>query len=205
MKKTPFYPWHLAHGAGMTTFHDWRIPLWYKSTLEEHRTVRSAAGLFDVSHIGHLAIRGLHAPATVDFLTTNCASHLTTNQGQYSLLCNPSGGILDDLVVYRIGFEEFLFCVNAMNRRKDYLWIQEQFNGKAEVADISSSEIQLALQDPHAEEICNDSHRKIWLNFLTIPALGVRLQELTPLPPARVTQEKTASSCTYPRNTRNNF
>lgn len=129
------------------------MPLWYTSIHKEHHAVRGLAGLFDVSHMGRLIVNGRQAPAAVDRLTTNWASRLAVNQGQYSLLCHPSGGILDDLIVYRLGEEKFLLCVNAGNRRKDFRWIHDQIEGSAEVVDISFLEAQIAIQGPRAEEI----------------------------------------------------
>jgi aminomethyltransferase len=151
LKRTPIYDLHRAAGAKFVDFGGWEMPVQYSSILDEHRTVRDAVGLFDVSHMGEIEIKGPRALDVVQRLTTNDASKLEILQIQYSTLCYPNGGIVDDLTVYRLGPEHFLFCVNAANIDKDYAWIVEQAAGEADIANTSAQIAQLALQGRQAQ------------------------------------------------------
>lgn len=150
LKRTPLYEAHRAAGAKFVAFGGWEMPVQYLGILEEHKTVRTAVGMFDVSHMGEIEIKGPRALEVVQRLTTNDASKLDDFQVQYSTLCYPHGGIVDDLTVYRLGAEHFFFCVNAANIEKDYAWIVEQARGEAEIQNISPNIAQLALQGPQA-------------------------------------------------------
>jgi aminomethyltransferase len=178
LKRTPLYEVHRAAGAKFVAFGGWEMPVQYSGIVEEHKTVRTAVGLFDVSHMGEIEIAGPRALEVVQRLTTNDASRLADFQVQYSVLCYPHGGIVDDLTVYRLGAERFFFCVNAANIDKDYAWILEQAQGAAEVRDISAEIVQLALQGRHAQatlqSLCErplDEIRYYWAARLRI--LGV--------------------------------
>jgi aminomethyltransferase len=127
------------------------MPVQYSSIIEEHRTVRQAVGLFDVSHMGEIEIKGPRALDVVQRLTTNDVSKLAVLQVQYSTLCYPHGGIVDDLTIYRLGPEHFLLCVNAANIDKDYQWIVEHARGEADIANTSAHIAQLALQGCQAQ------------------------------------------------------
>jgi aminomethyltransferase len=151
LKRTPLYAQHREAGAKFVDFGGWEMPVQYSSIIEEHRTVRTSVGLFDVSHMGEIDIRGPRAEAVVQRLTTNDAAKLETFQVQYSTLCYPHGGIVDDLTVYRLGPEHFFFCVNAANIDKDYAWIVEQARGEADITDTSPQIAQLALQGRQAQ------------------------------------------------------
>jgi glycine cleavage system T protein (aminomethyltransferase) len=151
LKRTPLYEVHRAAGAKFVDFGGWEMPVQYAGILEEHKTVRSAVGLFDVSHMGEVEIKGPRALEVVQRLTTNDAAKLETGQVQYSTLCYSHGGIVDDLTVYRLGPEHFLFCVNAANIDKDFAWIVEQAHGEAEVSNTSAQIAQLALQGRQAQ------------------------------------------------------
>ena len=146
LKRTPLYDLHRAAGAKFVDFGGWEMPVQYSSILDEHRAVRDTVGLFDVSHMGEIEIRGPRALEVVQRLTTNDASKLEVLQIQYSTLCYPNGGIVDDLTVYRLGPEHFLLCVNAANIDKDYAWIVEHASGEADIANTSPQIAQLALQ-----------------------------------------------------------
>ncbi|MBI3327961.1 MAG: glycine cleavage system aminomethyltransferase GcvT [Nitrospinae bacterium] len=151
LKRTPLYEVHRAAGAKLIEFGGWEMPVQYTGILEEHKTVRASVGLFDISHMGEIEIKGPRALDVVQRLTTNDASKLEVSQVQYSTLCYPHGGIVDDLTVYRLGPEYFFLCVNAANIDKDYQWILEQTHGEAEVTNISAAVAQLALQGQNTE------------------------------------------------------
>jgi aminomethyltransferase len=127
------------------------MPVQYSSIIDEHQAVRTSVGLFDVSHMGEIELRGPRALAVVQRLTTNDASKLEPLQVQYSTLCYPHGGIVDDLTVYRLAPEHFLLCVNAANIDKDYAWIVEQARGEADISNTSAQIAQLALQGRKAQ------------------------------------------------------
>ncbi|MBI3325262.1 MAG: glycine cleavage system aminomethyltransferase GcvT [Nitrospinae bacterium] len=151
LKRTPLYEVHRAAGAKFVEFGGWEMPVQYTGILEEHRAVRASVGLFDISHMGEIEIKGPRALEVVQRLTTNDTSKLEVNQVQYSTLCYPHGGIVDDLTVYRLGPEHFFLCVNAANIEKDYAWILEQTHGEADVINSSAAVAQLALQGKHAQ------------------------------------------------------
>jgi aminomethyltransferase len=151
LKRTPLYELHRQAGAKFVDFGGWEMPVQYAGIIEEHRAVRTSVGLFDVSHMGEIEIRGPRALEVVQRLTTNDASKLEVYQVQYSTLCYPHGGIVDDLTVYRLGPEHFLLCVNAANIDKDFAWIIEQAHGDADITNTSVQIAQLALQGRQAQ------------------------------------------------------
>jgi aminomethyltransferase len=151
LKHTPLYEAHRAAGAKFVEFGGWEMPVQYSGIIDEHKTVRTAVGLFDVSHMGEIEIKGPRALEVVQRLTTNDASKLADFQVQYSALCYPHGGIVDDLTVYRLNAEHFFFCVNAANSDTDYAWIVEQAGDAADIRNISAATAQLALQGRYAE------------------------------------------------------
>ena len=169
LKRTPLYEQHRAAGAKFVDFGGWEMPVQYSSIIDEHKAVRTAVGLFDVSHMGEIEIRGPRALEVVQRLTTNDASKLEIFQVQYSTLCYPHGGIVDDLTVYRLGPEHFFLCVNAANIDKDLAWIVEQAHGDADIINTSAQIAQLALQGRQAQvtlqpmcDIPLDSIRYYW-------------------------------------------
>jgi len=147
MKRTPLFSAHQALGARFVDFGGWDMPVQYTSILDEHEAVRRRAGLFDVSHMGEVEIRGPHALATLQRLTVNDVSRLRDGQAQYSLLCHPSGGVVDDIIVHRLDAERFFLCINAGNTEKDVAWMRENIGG-AELVDRSAELALLALQGP---------------------------------------------------------
>jgi len=152
MNRTPLYATHQALGARFVDFGGWEMPLQYTSILDEHQAVRERAGLFDVSHMGEIELRGAHALAAAQELTVNDLSRLRDGQAQYSLLCLPTGGVVDDIIVHRLSSERVLLCVNASNADKDFAWIAEHHHG-AEVINRSGEYALLALQGPRATAI----------------------------------------------------
>ena len=152
MKRTPLYAAHQALGARFVDFGGWEMPVQYTSIIDEHQAVRQHAGLFDVSHMGEIELRGPYALATAQELTVNDLGRLQDGQAQYSLLCRPSGGVVDDVMVHRMSAERVLLCVNAANTDKDFAWITEHRHG-AQVINRSAEFALLALQGPRATEI----------------------------------------------------
>lgn len=157
LMKTPLYQRHLALKAKMVEFGGWLMPLQYTGILEEHRNVRSKAGIFDVSHMGEFLVSGKQAVAFLQKLLTNDAGKLVPGQIQYSLLCYETGGVVDDLLVYKMGEQEFWLVVNAGNKEKDLAWIRQKQKEwadlPAEVVDISSQTGLLAVQGPLSLQI----------------------------------------------------
>ncbi len=148
LKKTPLFSRHESLGARFVEFAGWLMPLSFSGIVEEHLAVRNSCGVFDVSHMGEIVIEGPRALEAVQLLTTNDALKLKDGTAQYTLLCNPGGGVVDDCLVYRFDAEKYLFCVNASNTEKAYKWIEEKVSSMASVSNESSSFAQLAVQGP---------------------------------------------------------
>jgi aminomethyltransferase len=152
LKRTPLYAIHVKAGARMVPFGGWEMPVQYRSIIEEHRTVRSAVGLFDVSHMGEFEVEGPAALPVLQRLTTNDVAALAVGQVQYSLLCYPHGGIVDDLTLYRLGPDRFMMTVNAANIDKDWAWVT-QHGAEARWRNVSAETALIAVQGPHAERL----------------------------------------------------
>ncbi len=157
MKRTPLNQVHRELGARMVDFGGWDMPVQYSGVIEEHLAVRQAAGLFDVSHMGEIEVRGSNALHFIQHLTINDAAKMVDGQVQYSAMCYPEGGVVDDVTLYRFSAEHFLFCVNASNTDKDFAWMQ-QVLADAAMADVtlknrSAEFAQIALQGPKSAEI----------------------------------------------------
>jgi aminomethyltransferase len=151
-KRTPLYDVHVQSGARMVEFAGWDMPVQYSGVLDEHEAVRTRAGLFDVSHMGEVVFRGPRALEALNHVFTNDLSKVADGQAQYGCLCRESGGIVDDVVVYRRSAEDLLVCVNAGNRDKDFEWLRDHAGG-AQVTNESDDWVQLALQGPKAQAI----------------------------------------------------
>lgn len=152
MKRTPLYDRHKAHGARFVEFGGWEMPVQYTGIIDEHHAVRRRAGLFDVSHMGEIELRGPRALAAAQHLTVNDVGRLSDGQAQYSILCLPTGGVVDDIMVHRIAADRIMICVNASNIEKDFAWMRDNASG-AEVVDRSDETALLALQGPQATAI----------------------------------------------------
>lgn len=137
----------------MVEFAGWEMPLTYGSIIAEHRAVRQACGLFDVSHMGEIEIRGRRAAELCQELTVNDVRRLRDGGAQYTLLCNPAGGILDDLILYRLSPQRFLLCVNAATTANDLQWVREHAYSGTEVIDRSAELALLAVQGPLAAAV----------------------------------------------------
>jgi aminomethyltransferase len=152
LKRTPLRDVHAAAGAKMVPFGGWDMPVQYAGIIEEHRCVRSAVGLFDISHMGEFEVRGPGALAAVQAITTNDVSTLALGQVQYSLLCYPEGGIVDDLTLYRLAEDHYMLTVNASNIDKDWAWVTGHGKG-ADWKNVSAETGLLAVQGPMAEAL----------------------------------------------------
>lgn len=154
LKRTPLHAFHVDHNARLVPFAGWEMPVQYTSILEEHRAVREAAGLFDVSHMGEIRVHGSGAQAFLNRLVTNDVERLAVGKAIYTVMCYEDGGVVDDLIIYQIGDEEFFLCVNAANVAKDFEWITGQAVGFDCLVDNVSGDFgQLALQGPKAMDI----------------------------------------------------
>jgi aminomethyltransferase len=153
LKRTALYSAHRRLGARIVEFAGWQMPVQYGGIIEEHLAVRERAGLFDVSHMGEIEVRGQDALALCQKITCNDVSRVHDLQAQYNLLLNDGGGIVDDIVVHRLTDQYFMICVNASNADKDFSWIKERAEGRVDVINKSADYAQMALQGPLAERI----------------------------------------------------
>jgi aminomethyltransferase len=153
LKRTPLRDVHVKAGAKMVPFGGWDMPVQYTGIIDEHRAVRRAVGLFDISHMGEFEVRGPDALASVQGLCTNDASTLAVGQVQYSILCYPDGGIVDDLTIYRLADDHFMLVVNASNIDKDWAWVTSHSVGRAVWKNLSDATALLAVQGPKAEAL----------------------------------------------------
>jgi aminomethyltransferase len=185
MKRTPLHEAHVALHAKLVDFAGWEMPLQYTGVVDEYHAVRTAAGLFDVSHMGRISVSGPGALSFLQRVTTNNVAKLAVFDSHYSMVCNPTGGIKDDIFVYRIGASDFLLCVNASNREKVVGWLREQLSGVNDVKlqDQSAELAQVALQGPAAPSILADllsgldrmkPRRCLEASLLGVPSLVAR-------------------------------
>ena len=151
--RTALHDEHLALGGKLVNFGGWELPQQYTSIREEHLAVRHKAGLFDLSHMGRLDLRGPGAAAALQALLTNDVSRVARGGAQYTLLCREDGGIIDDLVIYRRDEDDFIVVVNASNREKDVAWMRNRLPGGVELIDRTFETSLLALQGPLAESL----------------------------------------------------
>ncbi len=155
----PLEDYHRELGARMTSFAGFSMPVQYEGIQDEHMAIRDNVGLFDISHMGEIEIRGDRAVEATDRLVTNDVSSLEDGDAQYAALCNEEGGIIDDLVLYRLAEDRIFICVNASNRRKDYEHMTSHALDDVDVIQRSDDVVQLAIQGPNAEtvlESCTD-------------------------------------------------
>ena len=150
MKNTAFTHIHEALGAKMLPFAGYNMPIQFSGINDEHETVRTKLGVFDVSHMGEIWVKGPHALDFIQYITTNDASVLTDGKVQYTCMPNGKGGIVDDLLVYRLDAETYLLVVNASNIEKDWEWMKSQNKASAVLYNASDEIAQLAVQGPLA-------------------------------------------------------
>lgn len=150
MKSTALTDVHISLGAKMVPFAGYNMPVSYSGLNEEHHTVRNSVGVFDVSHMGEFILKGPHALDLIQKVTSNDASVLTDGKAQYSCLPNSTGGIVDDLIVYRIDANTYMLVVNASNIEKDWNWIKQHDTWNVDMKNISDATSLLAVQGPNA-------------------------------------------------------
>ena len=154
MKRTPLVEQHRRAGGKLVDFAGWEMPIQYGGVLEEYQAVRTGVGLFDVSHMGRVTVAGRDSLAFLQQVTTNNVAKLAVGDAHYSMVCNPAGGIKDDIFVYRLGDARFLLCVNASNRDKIVSWLfQKAPQGDVRLDDESDELAQIAVQGPRSPEV----------------------------------------------------
>lgn len=153
LKRTPLYPLYELHKARVIDFGGWELPVQFAGIQAEHHAVREKAGLFDVSHMGEVRVQGEKALEYLQTMTTNDVSRLQPGQTQYSFMCYPDGGVVDDLLVYRLKDEEFMLVINAANIDKDMEWLQSHLQDGVLLHNISDDTALLALQGPLSASI----------------------------------------------------
>lgn len=150
MRRTPLYDFHKVHGH-LADYAGFEMPLWYRGAVEEHLSVRRACGLFDVSHMGRLVVAGEDAANFLDHILTNRATDLGPLVARHAFLCNPSGGVIDDIMLFRLDSERFLLIVNAVNTEKDMEWMGKHVLAfDAEIKDITGEVPMVAIQGSKA-------------------------------------------------------
>ena len=190
LRKTPLNALHRRLGARMVNFGGWDMPVEYPATgglIAEHKAVRNSVGVFDVSHMGDIRIRGGKTPggalAAVQHISMNDASKLAIGQAQYSAMLYPEGTFVDDVIVHRLGEDDFLFVINAGTREKDISWVRENTRSfDCVVEDLGDAFTQLALQGPHAAEVLQkltdvklDAIKNYWFTHGTVCGLSDRM------------------------------
>lgn len=162
LKRTALFEEHQKLGGRLIDFGGWELPVQYTGVIDEHTACRTAAGLFDVSHMGEVHVEGKDAEAFLNYLVSNNVAKTSIGQAQYTVMCNEQGGIVDDLIIYRRANDRFLAVINASNTDKDYAWMQKtletfkgQRGGQADVrlSNESANYTQIAIQGPKAQEI----------------------------------------------------
>ncbi len=175
LQRTPLYTFHQRHGARIVPFAGWEMPVQYSGILEEHKAVRTAAGLFDVSHMGEVLFSGPQATACLDYLVSNDVSRLEVGRGLYTVMCYPEGGVVDDLIIYRLKETEYLAIINAGNIAKDVEWMEAHRQGfDCRMENISDARALLALQGPRAMEVL----RAAGVVLPEIPRFGIVAGEI---------------------------
>ncbi len=152
LQRTPLHDRHLALGARMVPFAGWEMPVQYQGVIPEHIAVRTDCGVFDVSHMGELEVEGPRATELLQATLSNDLEKIEPGQAQYTLLTNERGGIIDDLIAYRLEEFRYLLIVNAANREPDFRWLKEREIPGSDVRDVSDAYALLAVQGPHAIE-----------------------------------------------------
>jgi aminomethyltransferase len=161
LKRTPLYACHVEAGAKLVDFAGWEMPVQYDGVIDEHRAVRTAAGMFDVSHMGELRVRGAGAEAFLQRITPNDVTKLAPGRAHYSGLLTDRGTYIDDLLIYRLAADDFLVVVNASNAERDFAWIAERVDSSGAAGEVDEVEVTnesdryalIALQGPRAIEI----------------------------------------------------
>ena len=153
VKKTPLYDIHLELNGKMVEYAGYYLPIQYSGIIEEHNIVRNNVGLFDVSHMGQFIIEGKDALKFINLLISNDITNLQVNKIRYSPMLNENGGIIDDLLIYKLDEEEYMLVVNAANKEKDFKWIIDNLIDDVIVYDASDNICQIAIQGPNSEKV----------------------------------------------------
>ncbi len=153
LKRTPLFDSYAKYGGKTIDFGGWELPVQFSSIKEEHDAVRNRAGLFDVSHMGEIFVEGPDALNYLQKLLSNDISKIAIGGAQYSAMCYENGGVVDDLLTYRLDENLYLLCVNASNIEKDFEWMQKQQEGDIVLTNKSDEYAQIALQGPYAQEV----------------------------------------------------
>jgi len=153
LKQSPLHAEHLKLGAKMIGFGGWNMPVFYSSILEEHQAVRQRVGIFDISHMGQLRVSGPAAEPWLNTLLTNNLKRLQLSEGQYTMLLNEQGGVIDDLIVYCRGSNDYFLVVNAAKIEEDFVWMQSRLTGEVALSDLSDHFAALAVQGPGSAEL----------------------------------------------------
>jgi aminomethyltransferase len=183
MRRTPLFEEHRALGAKMVEFAGWEMPIQYSSILDEHERVRTACGAFDLSHMGEFWFRGAGAREWVSWLTTNDVAKLDVGHAQYNLMCLPTGGIVDDVIVYRTAADEYLMVVNAANVAKDREHVTRDLPAGVRFEDASLRTALVAVQGPRASVV-----------VMAVTDLAVREESIEALPPFGVRRARVAGA-----------
>ena len=152
-RKTPLYDVHVKAGGRIVPFAGYLLPVQYEGVIAEHLCVRNDVGLFDVSHMGEITVKGKGALATLNHLLTNDFTNMPVGKVRYTVMCYENGGVVDDLLVYKFGDEDYYLVVNASNREKDFAHMKENILADTQIEDISDSVAQVALQGPKAYDV----------------------------------------------------
>lgn len=153
LKRTPLFEAHHRAGGRLIEFGGWEMPVQYSSIIDEHQAVRNASGIFDISHMGEIFVQGPQAAQFLNRVLTNDVSKLSAGKAQYSLMCNPNGGVVDDLYVYCLGPNDFLLIVNASRIAADFAWLQKEqapFGTSVQLSNESEKWGAVAVQGPTA-------------------------------------------------------
>ncbi|MCU0771102.1 MAG: glycine cleavage system aminomethyltransferase GcvT [Verrucomicrobia bacterium] len=153
LKRTPLFETHRKLGGKLIEFGGWEMPVYYSSIMEEHQAVRTAAGLFDISHMGEVIVAGPQAESVLNGVLTNDLRKLAVGQGHYTLMCNEQGGVIDDLYAYRMNPTDFLLIINAARIEPDVAWLERCNAGRATLKNASAEYGALALQGPKSAAI----------------------------------------------------
>lgn len=160
LKKTHLYDYHRMNG-NLVDFGGFEMPVWFDGIIPEHHAVRNRVGIFDTSHMGRVIAEGTDTESFLNYVVTNDVSALEQMKGLYTVMCNPRGGIVDDLIIYKLKADRFFIVYNASNREKDFAWLNKNSEGfKVELKDISDEVAMIAVQGPEAEntlqKICEE-------------------------------------------------
>ncbi|MCL2833063.1 MAG: glycine cleavage system aminomethyltransferase GcvT [Treponema sp.] len=168
-KRTPLFEWHSSNGGRMVSFAGYSLPVQYETgVIAEHNAVRKNAGLFDVSHMAEFTLTGKDALRNLGLIFTNDFTNMVTGRVRYTLLCNETGGIIDDLVVCKMDEGRYMLVVNAANREKDAAWIGKKISGDCCFEDVSDDWAQIALQGPQSQKILASVSNTIPSKYYTL-------------------------------------